>query len=433
MASETFTFSCPHCQTRLTVPVSLAGVSGPCPSCRTTITAPGPAAEPATIATPVAAPASPPVTPEDHVVPSALTDEELLAASGPRIRPEPRHLPERPPSPPISTRRSTEDRRAQRTEVAGPESTRRNHRLIHLLFPVTFLAMATTVVGALFYFYGPGAPGQRLKEATGPLVIQPSTRAEPPPRPQAEEKDAASAPPATTESPSGESPESVPSEVRSESPAVLAYALLESFLHAKDAASRVDMVEPATSEQDLAATLLKGPLPEVAQIYSEIPQHHPEEQMTDFPYRVSFSAKDSPNVDYAILVRQRGTQPPRVFLPAFLDLVGGRLAGFTREPNQLPPALFHVYLEPIDGCYEDVTGADRKFTFKLLSSPFGKEAARAYASNVSRCRTQVNDPSYPIRWAMKRRATITLQWNHKEDPAKPYLELIELNSPNWNP
>lgn len=409
-------------------------------------------------------PVPPPAAPiEDEVAPTpptppttsaSPTEEDLLAASGPRIRPEPRHLPERPASPPISTRRSTEDRRAQRIDLASADSNRRNHRLIHLLFPLTFLAAAATVVGALFYFYGPGAPGQRIKQASGPLVIQPSTKSQPPPRPQEEkeEKEVATAPPAT-DPPSGEPSDSVPSngtpsigspsngtpsdgdpsDSGSESPAVAAYALLESFLHAKDAASRVAMVEPETSEQELAATLLKGPLPEVAQIFSELPQRHSEELMTDFPYRVSFTVKGAPNVDYAILVRQRGTQPPRIFLPAFLDLVGGRMAEFTREPNQLPPSRFHVYLEPIDGCYEDIPGADRKFTFKLLSSPFGKEAARAYASNVSRCRTLVNDPTYPIRWAMKRRATVTLQWNHKEDPAKPFLELVDLNSPDWNP
>jgi hypothetical protein len=303
------------------------------------------------------------------------------------------------------------------------------------LFPIAFLAVAATVVGALFYFYGPKAPGQRIKEASRPPVVQPPAKvpASPSPLQAGNEKDPLPVAPEPAPGRDGSTGTGT-GEVRGESPAIVSYALLEAFLHAKDAASRVDMVEPATSEQELAATLLKGPLPEFTQIFSDLPQHHPDEKMTDFPYRVSFVVKDAPNVDYAILVRQRGNQPPRVFLPAFLDLAGGRLAAFTREPNTSAPTLFHVYLEPIDGCYEkDVPGADRKFTFKLLSSPFGKETARAYAANASRFRSMVEEPTYPIRWGMRRRATITLQWNHKEDPAKPFLELIDLNSPDWDP
>lgn len=456
MASETFTFSCPHCQTRLTVPLSLAGISGPCPSCRVSITAPkpgpGPQPKPKAGSAPeplreeklAELPALPLAMPEAlpgggavATIPAVPEDSvriDLPAKEGPRIRVEPRHLPERAPAPPISTRRSTEDRRAKTREEASSEPGRRGPRLVHLMFPLIFLTMAASVVGSLFYFFGPVAPGQQMKNATRPLVVPPSTKSRPVPPVPAESKLAdaeTTAPEPVPENPAA----SGTGNVRTASPAIAAYALLESFLQAKDAASRVDMVEPATNEQDLAATLLKGPLPEYTRIFSELPQHRPEEKMTDFPYRVSFAVKDAPSVDYAILVRQRGDQPPRVFLPAFLDLVGGRLAEFTREPNQLPPTLFHVYLEPIDGCYEkeEVPGAERKFTFKLLSSPFGKETARSYVANASRFRTLVEDPSYPIRWAMKRRATITLQWNHKEDPAKPFLELVDLNSPDWDP
>lgn len=456
MASETFTFSCPHCQTRLTVPVSLAGISGPCPSCRVPITAPRPEPELLPVPVPAPLPISGPVpVPKEPPAPAATAEavpatgnsgpvakdsggsdpEDLPVASGPRIRPEPRRLPDRPSTPPVSTRRSTQDQRARGITDFAPESGRRSYRLIHLLFPVAFLAMAATVVGALFYFYGPGAPGPRIKEANRPLVIQPPPKDQPSAAPLQAGNESDPLPTAPDPAPDRDEPAGTgTSGARSESPAIVAYALLEAFLHAKDAASRVAMVEPATSEQELAATLLKGPLPEFTQIFSDLPQHRPEEKLTDFPYRVSFVVKDAPNVDFAILVRQRGTQPPRVFLPAFLDLAGGRLAAFTREPNPSPPTLFHVYLEPIDGCYEkEVPGAERKFTFKLLPSPFGKETARAYAANASRFRTLVEEPTYPIRWGMRRRATVTLQWNHKEDPAKPFLELVDLNSPDWDP
>ena len=215
-------------------------------------------------------------------------------------------------------------------------------------------------------------------------------------------------------------------------PAVLANQVLDAFLRATDAASRVKWVEPAVSAEELAATLLGGPLPEIAQIYSDLPQQRPAEQLTDYPYRVSFVMKGRPNLDFAILVRQRGTQAPKVFLPAFLDLAGGRLADFTATPNPGPPVSFHVILEPVIGCHdENVPGPDRKFTFKLLASSFGKETARAYASNGSPLRRLVEEPAYPIRWGVRGRATVTIRWNHEEDPARPYLELVEINSTDW--
>jgi hypothetical protein len=44
----------------------------------------------------------------------------------------------------------------------------------------------------------------------------------------------------------------------------------------------------------------------------------------------------------------------------------------------------------------------------------------------------VDEPTYPIRWGTRVRATVTIQWNHQEDPANPFLELIDINSPDWD-
>ena len=419
----------------------MAGVTGPCPNCRSTITAPtaaAPAADPPSPATsPAPVPTLPepaPATPEPAPVVVQEKDdeaEELAVPAGPRIRPEPRKRPERPQIIPVPKRKPTQDESWESSTNSRRESGRRAYRLRDALVPATFLTLAVLIVGSLLYFYAPGSPGQRLLEASRPPVVKPR-----PPDAQAPRSGLAENAAIATAPDVGPPPEmeAGPAEAGGKSPAVVANEVLDAFLSATDAASRVNLVEPATSEQELAATLLKGALPEVAQIFSDLPRQHPEEQMTDFPYRVSFFQENAPNVDFAILVRQRGSQPPRVFLPAFLDLVGGRLAGFTARPNTLPPARFHVFLEPIDGCYEmEVPGADRKFTFKLLASPFGKETARAYAANVSRLRGRVEDPDYPIRWGMRRRATVSVQWNHREDPERPFLELLDINSPDWNP
>lgn len=322
---------------------------------------------------------------------------------------------------------------------AASNVPRRPARMPNVVFPVLFSSVAAALVYFLLYFFLPAGPARKLAEASRPLPA-PAKAVEPVPDRPVTVKPAA--PVATTPPPVLVVP-AIPAPLANERaatrpdeppPAVIANEMLDAFLRAKDAASRARMVEPEVPVEELAATILGGPLPEVAQVFSDLPQHRSTEQLTDHPYRVSFFMKGRPNVDYAILVRQRGQQPPKVFLPAFLDLVGGRLAEFTGSPNLKDPTTFHVILEPVIGCHEErIPNPDRKFTFKLLASPFGKETARAYASNGSRFRKMVEEPTYPIRWGIRGRATVTIQWNHTEDPTMPYLELVEINSPDWNP
>lgn len=316
---------------------------------------------------------------------------------------------------------------------------RRPARMPNMLFPVLFSSIAAALVYFLLYFFLPTGPARKLAAASRPL---PGPATEPGAAPGAPVTVKPATPPAATPPPVLVVP-AIPAPLANERaaarsdgppPAVIANEMLDAFLRAKDAASRVEMVEPAVPVEELAATILGGPLPEVAQIFSDLPQQRSTEQLTEHPYRVSFFVKGRPNVDYAILVRQRGQQPPKVFLPAFLDLVGGRLQEFTGGPNLKDPTRFHVILEPVIGCHEErIPNPERKFTFKLLASPFGKETARAYASNGSRFRKMVEEPTFPIRWGIRGRATVTIQWNHAEDPTMPYLELVDINSPDWNP
>lgn len=370
---------------------------------------------------------------ESEVLPAPPPPEMPAPVSeGPKIRPEPRLLPERGYVAPIAAKLSTDDERLRPREVVYLSRGTRPSRVLHSLLPATFIAAAGAVVYLLLYFYLPSGPARRLRDAQAPLVV--ASRAEraglrPAPLLHLGVENGAMAP--AEDPPSTSAPEQVVDEI---SPAVAANNLLEAFLKAKDAAGRVGMVEPESTVEELEATLLNGPLPEVLQVFSDLPRQNAIEGFTDYPYRVSFYVQGRPNTDFAVLVRQRGNQPPKVFLPAFLDLVGRRLADFTKQPNTQDPARFHVILEPVIGCHEDgIPNADRKFTLKLLSSNFGRETVRAYCANQSRIRELVEKPDYPIRWGIRVPATVTLQWNHKEDPTMPYLELIEINSPDWNP
>src|SRR5690606_10956327 len=113
------------------------------------------------------------------------------------------------------------------------------------------------------------------------------------------------------------------------------------------------------------------------------------ENLTEFPFSVTFQPSDGPPFQCAILVRRSGEQEPKVLLPAFLDLMpGGRLTSFTESPapsRQL--ADFRVVLEARSGCFdESVPSPERKFTFRLLPGAFSPEVARAYVADNSRFR-----------------------------------------------
>lgn len=354
---------------------------------------------------------------------------------------------ERPPATPMAVRHSTADERMRRQEPIRPEKAR--SRILLALIPAAFCALATLLSGLLLYYYLPNGPWRSQSRASEPLQVpkakqdqeshnpgqesgsqpaNPKPASTPPPA-------AASSDPSTASAPANAENPPPAAEADPVLPAVRANEVLEAFLHAKEGKARLGMVEPEASLQDLQTwEVTRGPLWEVAQVVPDMPQRLPQEQVTDYPYRVSFFIPNRKNVEFAMIVRQRGDQPPRVFLPAFLDLAGGRLANFTKEPNTQEPTAFHVVLEPVARCYEEnVPDPDRKFTLKLLASTVGKETSRAYVSTGSRFKAMLDDPESPVRWGTRRRATVTLQWNHKEDPAMPYLELIDINSLGWNP
>ncbi len=90
MTSELMSFSCAACGITLTVPRSMAGISGPCPSCARVITAPTADAAPA-----FAPPSMPPPLPPTHQQPPPYHQPEHDPL-GSRLQPTARAM--RPPT-----------------------------------------------------------------------------------------------------------------------------------------------------------------------------------------------------------------------------------------------------------------------------------------------------------------------------------------------
>ncbi len=355
---------------------------------------------------------------------------------GTRLRPAPRQLPERPGIPPIEPRHRTDDETLKRPQPPHPRRGGPARFAARLTVAALFLAAVVATIFFSLYYFLPDGPGQRMAKTAAPLVIPPRA----PDAVVAEEPTPLTIPApddigALLSEVGANIPPPPPPVDEPPEPATLAAGrVLEAFLFAPDAASRMPLVEPAAKEEELGEGVLASPLPPITKIEPDSPRFHEAENLTEFPFAVIFQPREGPPFQCTVMVRRSGTQEPKVLLPAFLDLMpGGRLAGFAAEPG---PGLgtFHVVLEARPGCYDEgIPMPERKFTFRLLPSPFSPEIARAYVADNSRFRKMLEDPESSLRWGTRIRATVTLQWNRSEDPEKPYLEVVDIRALDWNP
>ena len=251
-----------------------------------------------------------------EVAPEPRPEVAVPVPEGPKIRPEPRQLPERGHAAPISAKRTTADDLLRPQPVTYLSSGLRPSRVFHSLLPASFIAAGGVMVYLLLYFFYPEGPGRRLREAQVPLAVTPRVTQGPATHPSSLRQAGGVVAPLEA-LPSPPAPERPADEI---APAVAANNVLDAFLKAQDAAGRVGMVEPETSAADLEKTLLRGPLAEVAQVFSDLPRQNSIEGFTDYPYRVSFFVEGRPNTDFAVLVRQRGKQPPRAVSYTHLTL-----------------------------------------------------------------------------------------------------------------
>ncbi|MEP4078278.1 hypothetical protein [Haloferula sp.] len=430
MTPGVISFSCSSCGVQLTVPEAMAGVSGPCPRCSATIQAPAPAAAPAAEA-PAAAPTPSPApapTPKKEIPAARSADTPPTS-----ITPEPRAMPERQGAKGITARKSTRDaslRRRQTAPSSGRAPSSRGPGLSRIFLPLAFIIAGGTTVYVLCYFFLPGGPGESLRTNSTP----------PPGSPPIENP---IYPETKTETPSDQSSESTspasnaavgdaPPISADGSDAIAAETVLDRFLVARSLEERLPMIDPPLPADQLQGTILARILPEVLSVSPETPSFDSIEDLSNFPFRVSFQGGEGSVVEYTILVRKRAELEPQVVVNPFLDLVGGRLAQFAATPTD-GTHTFHAVIEAMPRCFEEnIPNPDKKFTYKLSSCNVGRATARAYASLNSSLAEQLWTPDSRIRWGKRIRATVTLQWNTTEDPKQPYIELIEIKGLDWN-
>ena len=230
----------------------------------------------------------------------------------------------------------------------------------------------------------------------------------------------------------GDAQADLPPELQPADGGMAALALLEDFLVMKTLEERLPHIETKLPESELLGSVLNGPLPQVLGITVDVRETNAIEQVTDFYYHVDFASGDDEGNPQTMLVRTRGTSPPKVVVDPFLDLFGGKFAAFAEKPTK-EAGTFQVIISAGAFCYDEVPGPEKKFTLKILAREDAKEIARAYFGKRSKIGDMLEDESSGLAYGQAKPCTIFMRWNTEEDPERPFLEALDITALDWNP
>lgn len=445
---DQISFLCPSCSTLLSVPQNLAGVTGPCPSCRILIEAPFPAPEMFHDAAPQPQQYVQPTPQHEAYAPAPQPDyyhrePQPVPQQSAILRPEPRQLPNRSDPVEAPTRIRSEPSGEFQPRLGQPSPLpQRHHRslIMRFLVPLAFLCIALGVI------YGVKTilqmePGKSSANGTGTKDGDPSSAAlEPIHPPEDETFESLTANDRDNTIPVGQPHmpeigdvgEDHPPEIQPVDGGIAALSLLEDFLGMKSLEERLPHLESRLTEPELSSSVLNGPLPEALKITVDVRETNAIEQVTDYYYLVDFSDGSEGVNPQTMLVRTRGTSPPKVVVDPFLDLYGGRFERYAEKPTE-DAGTFQVIISAGAFCYDDVPGPEKKFTLKILAREDTKEIAKAYFGKRSKIGDMLEDETSGLAYGQAKACTLFMRWNMDEDPENPFLEALDIKAMNWNP
>lgn len=208
--------------------------------------------------------------------------------------------------------------------------------------------------------------------------------------------------------------------------------LVDQFLSATTFMERKNIISTKKPIIELEQSILAKPFPSYdVNAGAQIPIS--DENITEFYYEIRFYKNDIglPTL-CTLLIQKRGTEPAKIIIDPFLDIVDGRLAKFAKH-SQDGLLDFYVIMDPRVKCFDDnVPNAFKKSTFYLRAHSNGEDIATAYATEVSSVRQLFNDPTSGLKWKLPIPVVVTLQWNKNEDKQRPFLELVNIKALNWS-
>jgi len=110
------------------------------------------------------------------------------------------------------------------------------------------------------------------------------------------------------------------------------------------------------------------------------------------------------------------------------------LAAFAAAPPNDDLKTFQVILIPSSFVDDKVPNPDKKITLRIVGAEGAPPIATAYASQASKIYETLKDPTAGLlRYGNPQPCTVVMEWNRREDPKKPYLEIVEIKAFTWNP
>lgn len=378
MDIETLGFTCRYCGTRLLVPVTVAGVEGPCPKCGSLIRAPRYGLFE--------------VLPEDEEAPVRLEVGEPA-------------IPLRPKPVPVLTP-------AAEVPMVGSAAGRSQRRMKVVRIVTCCLFGFALLAGGILLVRHEHAAG-RPKPARREAAVQPFLG-------EAVGVPVAPDPPVDSAVP----PEGV--DVHALTAAAASTA--STFLEARTLEERLPLLETEVPVEEMKTSVLAGPLPAASRFAGESVKFNKIEGYADVVFQVAFQGQAGG--DQLLLVRVRGTQDPKVVVEPFLDGYGGRLAAFAAGPQDGERTLRTV-VSIFDFCNSpEVPNPENKKTVKLSRTRGGTDLFKAYFGKASPLGGKLERMG--LKYGLATPATLTLKWNTREDPSKPFIEVMDVKSLDWN-
>jgi hypothetical protein len=357
----------------------------------------------------------------------------------PAVKPSPRGIPEPRAPRGITVRHHTADASA-RAPVAPVASQRSPLATVaRFIVPVLLVLSAGTVVYMVIDANRRAAEAQAFPNVDPGAAVDPATAAGLPkvddpaaPRPKpVKQPDAAPAIPRPEPEPPP-APAPLPPDPAEVSGALEATRLIDKFLATTSLEERLPHFEPDLAAKDFEGSILTGVLPPHEGITPGLALRNEAEGFIDFPFVTTFRMPDASDRDLMIIARKRGTEPAKILVRPFFDLLDRRLDAFAAAPVEGKAREFFAVVEAIPRVFEaGIPGSEDKFTYKLSSSGTGPEILRAYASMKSPLAEQLYSAQSPLRWGIRLPCVITLEWNLTENPEQPFIELREVRSVNW--
>lgn len=406
---------------------------------------PSPAAAPVYQPQPVSIPTAyepPPLPPQvtDYpAVPAVPVPEPGASGTPALVRPEPRQLPNRSSHGEPVAKQMPEPSTSGRSSKKGnplPRHPRRKGPLARFLMLFLFVIASVALIFGVLTVLNSQPKDLPLAKPLPPASSSPAVPGEPPAErsPAIPEARPPALPVPQPEQPAiVEPPPELPEGIEPINSSTEAREVLDKFLAARTLAERMPLIETKTSQAALEASCLARPLPPADKIYIETRENNAMEQVSDFYHSIDFIGENNQLHPHLILVRIRGTSPPKVVVDPFLDTYGGRLAAYAKAPVE-QAGVFQVTVSALASCYnEKVPNREKKLTLKLLPRDNEKAIAEAYFGRQSEIGRMLEEGTYSLRYGMAKACTVMLRWNKEDNADQPYLEAIKLNTLDWNP